>query len=86
MNDGGLLRFQGAVEGTGTHTSPFTLTEQFRPPSGLLTHIDRYQGNKGRLMLYPNGMAVILQATLPNKGSQLPLQAFASLEGVTIGL
>jgi len=82
-NDGGVIRFQGALATTGTNTQPFTLPANMRPATWTYVPIDLCNATKGRLNISPTGAVFVQQK---NGTPWSNAQCFTSLEGAAFGL
>jgi hypothetical protein len=79
-NDGGLIRFQGAIAApSGSSPMPFVLPAAFRPATDTFVQADLCDGNKGELVLHADGTLAVFAYNLD---PSLPT-CFTSLEGVT---
>jgi hypothetical protein len=79
-NDGGLIRFQGAIAApSGSSPMPFVLPAAFRPPTDTFVQADLCDGYKGVLVLHADGTVAVFAYNLD---PSLPT-CFTSLEGVT---
>jgi hypothetical protein len=77
-NDGGIIRFQGAMATTGTSALPFVMPVNFRPSTTVYLPVDMCGATKGRVRIDPSG-----QATVTAETSQGNANCFTSLEGVS---
>jgi hypothetical protein len=75
----GVVRLWGAIATSGTNPIAFTLPPGLRPAHNVFVPVDMYNGNIGRLDIYPNG-DVQVEA---EAGSWPDAQLLTSLDGVT---
>jgi hypothetical protein len=80
-NDGGIIRFQGAIRNGSTGVA-FTIPSNMAPATNVYVPVDLCLSAKGRLLIQPNG-AVSVQ-TVDNGFAAA--QCFTSLEGASFGL
>ncbi|HEY0708455.1 MAG TPA: hypothetical protein VGG33_16735, partial [Polyangia bacterium] len=74
----GIVHLAGAIQKTGSATSPFTLPSAFRPPVRVYHPVDLCNGAKGRLVIESSGVTNVEVA-----GGNFALAAcLTSLEGV----
>jgi hypothetical protein len=82
-NDGGLIRFEGAVNTSGTNPVPFTLPTGFVPSVDVYLPIALCNAAKGRLFIKGGtGVATVVVES----GTWSQAQCFTSLEGATFAL
>jgi hypothetical protein len=79
-NDGGIIRFEGAMQG-GTTALAFTLPAAFAPPTDVYIPTDLCASNKGRLHIQPSG-----NVSVETEGPFSDAQCFTSLDGATYAL
>ena len=81
-NDGGTIRFEGAMATSGTNPVAFTLPLGFRPPTNTYIPIGLCNAKKGRLYIQTSGVATISE----EGGGFTNAQCFTSLEGASFAL
>jgi hypothetical protein len=81
-NDGGIIRFQGAIKTSGTNPIVFKIPPEMRPATNVYVAVDLCGAAKGRLLIQPSGV-VSVQAISGGFGAA---QCMTSLEGASFGL
>jgi hypothetical protein len=81
-NDGGIIRFEGAIATAGASAVPFVLPIGFRPPTATYIPIGLCNAKKGRLFIQPDGTTTVVVES----GDFTQAQCFTSLEGATFAL
>ena len=79
FNDGGVIRFRGAMATSGTNVLSFTLPASMRPATEVYSPVDLCGSEKGRLHIFPDGTTYV-------DGPLSSAQCFTSLEGASFGI
>jgi hypothetical protein len=80
-NDGGIIRFEGAMATSGTNATAFNLPAGFRPATDVYVPVDLCDSTKGRIRIQPSGDVDVEPET-----SFSNAQCFTSLEGATFAI
>jgi hypothetical protein len=54
-----VVRFRGAIRTSGTRAEPFILPKGFRPSTDVFVPVDLCNGDKGRLVIRPDGIVFV---------------------------
>jgi hypothetical protein len=77
----GFVQLRGAMETSGTKTTPFTLPKAFRPASTVWVPVDLCDAHYGRLWITPSGTVNVQVNDETSTWSDA--QCFTSVEGVS---
>jgi hypothetical protein len=75
----GIVHLKGAMWTTGTNADPFVLPAGLRPAKTVFIPVDLCSGNKGRLVIQPNGVVTVAA----ENGDFAQAQCFTSLDGAS---
>ena len=78
-NINGIVHLKGAMWTTGTNADPFVLPAVLRPAKMVFIPVDLCSGNKGRLVIQPNGVVTVAA----ENGDFAQAQCFTSLDGAS---
>jgi hypothetical protein len=81
-NVGGIVQLKGAIQTSGTNSSPFTLPVGFRPSTTVYVAADLFVANTGRLIISPSGVVTVEDEA----GGMTNAAQFTSLEGVSFAI
>jgi hypothetical protein len=80
-NYGGIVRFTGSLSSSGTNTTLFNLSQEFRPATNIWVEADLCNAKRGRVLIQPNG-----NVSVQYRDALGDATCFTSLEGVEYGL